>query len=135
MTSLEEGKLLLKKLLDEAIPVLAFLSAADGSSAKLSGFVDSCTNEVGIVIAAKKGAPAESANLRLAVRTGGLECFFGDERELDPDPLQEIQAHATCLRDLRMARISPEELKQKLDRHEPVTTACDRSWWPNSCPA
>ena len=39
------------------------------------------------------------------------------------------------LRDLRMARISPEELKQKLDRHEPVTTACDRSWWPNSCPA
>jgi membrane protein DedA with SNARE-associated domain/rhodanese-related sulfurtransferase len=27
----------------------------------------------------------------------------------------------TFLQDLRMARISPEELKQKLDRHEPVT--------------
>ena|SRR5438105_12170166 len=85
MTSLEEGKLVLKKLLDESIPVLAFLAAADGSSAKLSGFVDSCTNEVGIVVAAKNGAPAESTNLRLAVGAEGLAFSFGDERELAPE--------------------------------------------------
>jgi hypothetical protein len=80
---LEEGTSILKKLLEESIPVVAFLNAPDGSSAKVSGFVDSCTNDVGIVVAGKKGSPESGPRLHLAAgREGGMEFFFGDEREL-----------------------------------------------------
>ncbi len=88
-TTNEEGALLVKKLLDEATPVLAFLIGGDGSHGKVQGFVDSFTSEVGLVVSATKGLPSTADNLCLFLGSSdNLTYCFGDEREI-PEPSRE----------------------------------------------
>jgi hypothetical protein len=88
-TTNEEGALLVKKLLDEATPVLAYLIGGDGSHGKVQGFVDSFTSEVGLVVSATKGLPSTADNLCLFLGSSdNLTYFFGDEREI-PEPSRE----------------------------------------------
>lgn len=61
---------------------------------------------------------------RLAVYAWRMSAFFLVVLVIAALTAYLVRKHARrqrFLRDLRMARISPEELKQKLDRHEPVT--------------
>jgi rhodanese-related sulfurtransferase len=61
---------------------------------------------------------------RLAVYARRMSAFFLVVLVIAALTAYLVRKHARrqrFLRDVRMARISPEELKQKLDRHEPVT--------------
>ncbi len=61
---------------------------------------------------------------RLAVYAWRISAFLLAVLVIVALPAHLVRKHARrqrFLQDLRMARISPEELKQKLDRHEPVT--------------
>ena len=75
-TTNEEGALLVKKLLDEATPVLAYLIGGDGSHGKVQGFVDSFTSEVGLVVSATKGLPSRADNLCLFLESSDNSTYF-----------------------------------------------------------
>jgi hypothetical protein len=84
MISLEETALLIKKLIEEQTPVLGYLATVDGSNGKLSGCVDSCTPDGGVVVVGKKGEHGSmSANLCLFFgASDNLEAWFGTAQEL-----------------------------------------------------
>jgi hypothetical protein len=88
--SWDDAGLLIKKLMVESIPVLAFLVTADGAHAKLYGFVDSVTVDVGLVVCPTPGKPSEGSSLRVPV-VGG-EFLFGDKREMAEDVREELAA-------------------------------------------
>src|SRR5271165_4451853 len=88
--SWDDAGLLIKKLMVESIPVLAFLVTADGAHAKLSGFVDSVTVDVGLVVCTTQGKPSEGSSLRVPVVRG--EFLFGDKREMAEDVREELAA-------------------------------------------
>jgi hypothetical protein len=88
--SLEEAGLLLDKLIQEAVPVVAFFTSKDGVQVKLRGLVDSVTAEVVLVVAAKQEAVSAGY---LSVPIGspvGTDCKFsyGDKREL-PEQMRD----------------------------------------------
>jgi hypothetical protein len=80
--SFQEGADILSKLLEEKIPVHALSMWGTGSLVVLSGFVDSITDERGVVVAASS-PPAEGPGF-IAVRFAGRQCEFSycDAREL-----------------------------------------------------
>ncbi len=79
--SWDEAALLIKKLMAESIPVIAFFVSADGSHTKLLGFVDSATFDDGLVICGTQGKPTKSSYIRVPL-ADGCECLFGDKREM-----------------------------------------------------
>ena len=88
--SWDEAGLLIKKLMTESIPVLAFLVSSDGSQTKLHGFVSSVTAEVGLVVCAEQGKPGTSSSVRVPIV--GAEFLFGDKREMAEDVREELAA-------------------------------------------
>jgi hypothetical protein len=80
--SFQDAVDLLKKLLDERIPVHAHFMSGRGADARVAGFVDSLTQEVGIVISPK--GPLGDTYLAFPIAE---DCtfFFGDKRELPPE--------------------------------------------------
>lgn len=86
----DDAGLLIKKLIAESIPVIAFLVTADGAHVKLSGFVDSATSDLGLVVCTTKGKPSEGSSLRIPVDGG--EFLFGDKREMAEDVREDLAA-------------------------------------------
>jgi hypothetical protein len=80
--SLTETADLLKKLLDERIPLLAFLRSTRGDC-RLHGFVDSVTRKDGLVISVS-GPPidVERGYLRFQPFVEGCVFWYGEKREL-----------------------------------------------------
>jgi hypothetical protein len=89
--SLEDADLLIRKLMSESIPVVAYMVCADGSHCKLKGSLDSVTQDTGVIVAGTQGKPAESSNLALVFgKSDNLEIFFGDKREIPSDSREEL---------------------------------------------
>jgi hypothetical protein len=102
MTSFGEGALLVKKLLDESIPVVAYLVSSDRSSAKVRGFVDSFTSDVGLVVSALRGSPSTCDNLRLFFGPAdNLAYDFGDEREFPGDSKDFVETYGNTMLTIR----------------------------------
>jgi hypothetical protein len=88
--SWDEAGLLIKKLMTESIPVIAFLVTADGAHTTVRGFVDSVTLEVGLVVCTEQGKPGDSSCVKVPI-VGG-EFLFGDKREMTEDVREELAA-------------------------------------------
>ncbi len=89
--SVNEAGLLVDKLMQESIPVIAYF-VRDGIQVKMRGFVDTATSDVGLVIVAKQGSLPTGY---LTVPTGtpvGSGCTFayGDKRELPEQTRDEL---------------------------------------------
>jgi len=75
--SLDEAGRLLYKLMTESIPVLAFFVSESGADTHLYGFVDSITDELGLVISSTQGAPSISSTLGVPMGNPvGTGCRF-----------------------------------------------------------
>jgi hypothetical protein len=83
--SFQEGADILSKLLEEKIPVHALSMWGTGSVVVLSGFVDSITDERGVVVAASR--PLAEGTGFISARFAGRQCEFSycDRRELPPE--------------------------------------------------
>lgn len=87
----DEAGLLIHKLMQKSIPVVAYY-IRNGVQAKVRGFVDSVTDEVGLVVVAKQDSVPVGY---LAVPIGvpvGHECRFryGEKRELPKETRDEL---------------------------------------------
>src|SRR5580704_9968376 len=89
--SWDEADLLINKLINESIPVVAFFVAADGAHTTLRGFVDSATAEAGLVVCSTQGNPSAGSRLRVPITEGG-EFAFGDKREMPKASREELAA-------------------------------------------
>ena len=76
---------LLSKLQVERIPLCAMLVSPSGAHARMPGFVDSITQDNGLVISVS-GVPIDTSRgyLQFSPFRSGCEYSFGDKREL-PD--------------------------------------------------
>jgi hypothetical protein len=86
--SRDEAGLLIKKLMTESIPVIAFLVTAEGAHSRLRGFVDSVTLDVGLVVCTEQGSPSKGSAIRVPIAGG--EFLFGDKRETAEDVREEL---------------------------------------------
>jgi hypothetical protein len=77
--SLEDADLILDKLISERVPLVAFLSTPSGLYAKLSGFLDSKTDEVGLVISVAR--PPSAGVAYFEVPAAKCEFLYGEVRE------------------------------------------------------
>jgi hypothetical protein len=81
--SLSDACDILKKLLDEKIPLVAFLRTSRSSEVKLPGFVDSMTRAEGLAISTS-GPPIDAKRgfLRFLAFEEGVVFWYGEKREL-----------------------------------------------------
>ena len=81
--SLSDAALLIDKLMRESIPVVAYY-IRNGVQAKVRGFVDSVTAEVGLVVVAKQDSlPSGYLAVPIGAPPGeGCRFRYGDKREL-----------------------------------------------------
>ena len=92
---LVDARLLLNKLMSEAIPVVAFFAAVDGSTVVLPGFVSGTKSEDGLVISSVRDLPlplsASILTVKLPGDPPGSECSFmyGDKREVEDERRRE----------------------------------------------
>jgi len=89
--SSEDARLLIKKLMTESIPVLAFLISSEGPHIKLSGFVNGVSAREGLVVCGIQGKPTESSYLRVPLEQG-CEFLFGDKREMEESVREPLAA-------------------------------------------
>jgi len=80
---------LISKLLSERTPVHAFLKSATGTEARISGFVDSKTEDR--LTVSTSGPPVDPKRGYFSILFGGRRCdlWYGERREL-PAELQHI---------------------------------------------
>ena len=77
--------------MDEAIPVMGFFVSREGVQAKVRGFVDLLTEDLGLQLATTHGAADSTSYFSVFLgRPVGAGCRFlyGDKREL-PDAVRE----------------------------------------------
>lgn len=81
--SLDEARLLILKLIEESIPVVAYY-IRNGVQAKVRGFVNSVSAEVGLVVVAKQDStPVGYLAVPIGAPAGeGCRFRYGDKREL-----------------------------------------------------
>jgi hypothetical protein len=81
---------LLKKLLDERVPLVAFLRSPSGPEARLPGFIDSLTRDNGLAISAS-GPPIDPNCGFIRVFPFDEKCSFwyGEKRGL-AEPFQHL---------------------------------------------
>jgi hypothetical protein len=84
--ALSDAKDLLSKLLAEKIPVRVFAASSCGILADLTGFVDSITNEEGVIVSAS-GPPVDVSRGYVRFRPFDTPCAvtYGEQRELPPE--------------------------------------------------
>ena len=81
---------------------MAYLVSVDRSSAKVRGFVDSFTSDVGLVVSAFRGRPSTCDNLRLFFGSAdNLAYAFGDEREFPGDSGDFVEKYGNTMLTIR----------------------------------
>lgn len=108
--SLDEAADLLRKLLSERVPVQATFSGRDGTFITLFGFVDSLTNEVGLVVS-ESGPPLDVSRGYLSFAFNvGCTCWYGEKREL----AEEIRSSFSTMRGDSVLYFLREEAGERL---------------------
>lgn len=89
--SLNEAGLLINKLMQESIPVIAYF-VRDGVQVKLRGFVNSVTSDVGLVVVERQGSiPVGYLTVPIGTPVGnGCVFAYGDKRELPEQTSDEL---------------------------------------------
>ena len=115
-------------LVAKFVPGLNAMAAPVAGTIRISWWQFVAVDSLGIIIWASTfellGLVFSKQLERLAVYAWRMSAFFLVVLVIAALTAYLVRKHARrqrFLRDLQMARISPEELKQKLDRHEPVT--------------
>jgi hypothetical protein len=89
--SLSDTKDLLSKLLAEKVPVRVFANSSCGIRADLTGFVDSLTHELGVMVSAS-GLPIDVSRGFVRFRPFDMPCAvtYGEQRELPPEVRESL---------------------------------------------
>jgi hypothetical protein len=88
--SAEDAGILLLKLFDERILVRAVLLFPCGTRVTFSGFVDSITEEVGLVLSLTRPPSDGAATISIPFFDRECEFLYGDKRELPEDEREEL---------------------------------------------
>lgn len=86
-----EADLLLRKLMDEAIPVIGFYASREGVQARLRGYVEAITEVMGLQLATNQDAPETRSHFSLPMGSpvgSGCRFLYGDKQEL-PESVRE----------------------------------------------
>ena len=89
--SVIEADLLLRKLIDEAIPVIAFYASREGVQARVRGFVEGVTEVMGLQLSTNQDAGEVRSHLSMPMGSpvgNGCRFMYGDKREL-PESVRE----------------------------------------------
>lgn len=77
--SARDARSILDKLISERLPLVAFLSTPSGVYAKLSGFLDAVTDELGLVISVTR--PPSAGPGYFEIPAAKCEFLYGETRE------------------------------------------------------
>ena len=89
--SVIEADLLLRKLIEEAVPVVAFYASREGVQARVRGFVEALTEVMGLQLTTNQGAVEARSHFSAPMGSpvgSGCRFMYGDKREL-PESVRE----------------------------------------------
>ena len=90
--SFEDGCRLLDKLFSEQAPVYAMLVQPSGSHARVTGRVDSISEETGLIISTSRPPSSGAAVISLPLFNRDCVFNFGDKRDVPDDKREELAA-------------------------------------------
>jgi hypothetical protein len=86
-----EADLLLRKMINEAIPVIAFYASREGVQARVRGYIEAITDVMGLQLATNQDAPETRSHFSIPMGNpvgNGCRFMYGDKREL-PESVRE----------------------------------------------
>lgn len=89
--SVIEADLLLRKLIDEAIPVIAFYASREGVQARVRGFVEAITEVMGLQLTTNQSTAEARSHFSAPMGSpvgNGCRFMYGDKRDL-PESVRE----------------------------------------------